>query len=272
MGKHTPLPALFAALIFAASASAATYIAPTPPEAVPLRGSTTTGSHYDIFLSKRSPDEIRAFYAATIGTLTSQTRGADEADTPVILAYQKVVDILVSRHRDVTLADDLRVRIRWKPPGNGQVLGNGQASCAGDFFRELFAIAQIQKRQTEFDALCKQYGYLQNAYFQRVPDPHRAGQWIDADKDILGRAHENHGGQQAKALSATSAQTAQRIAQLALSGNGAAANALAGQLTQQATQTGNTVVDWNGWVEILKEGDAMGYRTWILIPTHPGTW
>ena len=26
------------------------------------------------------------------------------------------------------------------------------------------------------------------------------------------------------------------------------------------------------WVEILKEGDAVGYRTSILIPTHPGTW
>ncbi len=166
----------------------------------------------------------------------------------------------------MTLADDLRVRIQWKPPGNGQ------ASCTGDFFRELFAISQIQKRQTEFDALCKQYGYLQNAFFQRVPDPHGPGKWIDADKDILARAHEKQGGQQAKALSATSAQTAQRIAQLALSGNGAAANSLASQLTQQATQTGNSVTDWNAWVAVLKEGDAMGYRTWILIPTHPITW
>ena len=184
----------------------------------------------------------------------------------MVIAYQEVVDILISRHRDVTLADDLRVRIEWKPPGNGQT------SCTGDFFRELFAISQIQKRQTEFDALCKQYGYLQNAYFQRVPDPHRAGQWIDADKAILARAHENQGGQQAKALSATSAQTAQRIAQLALSGNGAAANSLASQFTQQATQTSGSVADWSAWVEILKEGDAMGYRTWILIPTHPSTW
>jgi hypothetical protein len=266
MNQSKTLPALCTALLLAASASATTYIAPAPPDAVTLRGVITAGSHYDIFLSKQSPDEIRAFYAAKFGPLTNQTRGANEADSPVILAYQKVVDILISRHGDVTLADDLRVRIQWNPPGNGQ------ANCTGDFFRELFAISQIQKRQTEFEALCKQYGYLQNAYFQRVPDPHRAGQWIDADKAILVRAHENHGGQQAKALSATSAQTAQRIAQLALSGNGAAANTLASQLTQQATQTGNSVADWNGWVEVLKEGDAMGYRTWVLLPTHPSTW
>jgi len=200
------LTALCASLLLGASASAATYIAPAPPDAVTLRGATTPGSHYDILLSKRSPDEIRAFYAAKFGPLTNETRGANEADSPVVIAYQEVVDILISRHRDVTLADDLRVRIEWKPPGNGQT------RCTGDFFRELFAISQIQKRQTEFDALCKQYGYLQNAYFQRVPDPHRAGQWIDADKAILARAHENQGGQQAKALSANSAQTAQRIA------------------------------------------------------------
>ena len=266
MSKSKTLLALCAGLLLAASASAATYIAPPPPEAVTLRGSTTPGSHYDIFLSKRSPDEIRAFYAAKLGPIASQTHSAYEADSPVVLAYQQVVDILLSRHRDVTLADDLRVKIQWKPPGNGQ------AGCTGDFFRELFAISQIQKRQTEFDALCKQYGYLQNAYFQREPDPHRARQWIDADKLILARAHENQGGQQAKALSATSAQTAQRIAQLALSGNGAAANALAGQLARQATPTSSSVADWSAWVGILKEGDAMGYRTWIMIPTHPNTW
>src|SRR5258708_7922087 len=247
MNKCESLAALCTSLLLGASASAATYIAPAPPDAVTLRGATTAGSHYDIFLSKRPPDEIRAFYAARFGALTSQTRGADEADTPVILAYQKVVDILISRHRDVTLADDLRVGIQWKPPGNGQ------ASCTGDFFRELFAISQIQKRQTEFEALCKQYGYLQNAYFQRVPDPHLAGQWIDADKAILARAHENQGGQQAKALSATSAQTAQRIAQLALRVNRAAANSLASQFTQQATQTSSSVADWSAWVKILKE-------------------
>jgi len=57
-----------------------------------------------------------------------------------------------------------------------------------------------------------------------------------------------------------------------LSGNGAAANSLASQFTQQATQTSGSVADWSAWVEILKEGDAVGYRTWILIPTHPSTW
>ncbi len=255
-----------ATLLLAAAANAASYVAPAPPEAVILRGQTGRDVSYDIFLSKRPPEEIRAFYAAKLGPFTSQTGSATEADSPVVLAYQQVVEILMSRHRDVTLADDLRVAIKWKPPANGQ------ASCTGDFFRELFAIAQMQKRQTEFDALCKQYGYLQNAYFQRVPDPHRTGQWLDADKAILARAHENHGGVQARALSATSALTAQRIAQLALSGNGAAANVLAAQFTQQATQTGNSVADWSAWVDVLKEGDAMGYRTWILLPTHPSTW
>jgi hypothetical protein len=39
-----------------------------------------------------------------------------------------------------------------------------------------------------------------------------------------------------------------------------------------SAQTRNSVADWNGWVEVLKEGDSMGYRTWVLIPTHPSTW
>jgi hypothetical protein len=252
--------------MFAAAASAATYIAPAPPDSVVLRGLSDRGALYDVFLSKRPPEVVRAFYAATLGAFPSQTRSAFEADSPVVLRYQQVLDILNARHGDLTLADDLKVTIRWKPESNGQ------ANCVGDFFRELYTTAQLQKRQTEFDALCKQYGYLQIAFFQRVPDPHHAGQWLDADKLILARAHEQHGGQQAKALSATSAQTAQRIAQLALSGNGAQANALAAQLTQQATQTGNGLADWDGWIEVLKEGDTMGYRTEVMIPRHPSTW
>jgi hypothetical protein len=233
---------------------------------VVLRGLSDRGALYDVFLSKRPPEEIRAFYAAKLGPLQSQARSAYEADSPVVLRYQQVLEILSAHHGDLTLADDLKVTIRWKPESNGQ------SNCVGDFFRELYATAQLQTRQTQFEALCKQYGYLQNAFFQRVPDPHHAGQWIDADKAILARAREQHGGQQAKALSATSAQTAQRIAQLALGGNSAQANALAAQLTQQATQTGDSVADWNGWIQVLKEGDAMGYRTEVMIPRHPSTW
>ena len=254
-----------AVLLLSADAGAASYIAPVPPDAVVLRG-VQRSAHYDIYLSKRPPDEVRAFYAAKLGPLTSQTHSAYEADSPVILRYQQVVDILLSRHGDVTLADDLRVSIQWKAPGNGQ------QQCVGDFFRELFTISQIQQRQRQFDALCKQYGYLQNAYFQRVPDPHRAGQWIDADKALLARAHENSGGRQAKALSQTSAQTAQQIAQLAMSGHGAEANSMATQFTQQAMQTSNSVTDWSAWVEVLKSADAVGYRTWVMLPTHPSTW
>lgn len=246
-------------------AAAATYIAPIPPDSVVLR-TPTRDAHFDIFLSKRPPEEIRAFYAAHGGPLTSQTNSAYEADTPALLSYQQVLDILISRHRDLTLADDLRVTIRWRAPANGQ------ESCVGEFFHELFTIAKIQNRQTQFDALCKQYGYLQNAYFQRVPDPKHPGKRADADKVILARAHEQHGGQQARSLASTSASSAQQIAALALSGNGARANELAKQLTQQAMQTSGAVADWDAWVAVLKEGDAAGYRTWVLIPTHPSTW
>jgi hypothetical protein len=218
-----------------------------------------------VFLSKKPAEEVRAFYAAKLGPLG---RGASdyEALSPVVLSYQQVVNILSSHHGDLTLADDLRVSVKWKPPANGQ------SSCAGDFFRELLAIAQIQKRQTAFEALCRQYGYLQNAYFQRVPDPHHAGQWSEADKVILARAHEAHGGSQARALAPTAAQTAQQLPALALSGHGTEAAALAAQFQQQALQATSGVTDWDAWVGVLKEGDAVGYRTWILLPTHPSTW
>jgi len=257
--------ACLAVLLLPAPLCAATYIAPIPPDAVVLRG-TSPGQHYDIFLSKHTAKEIRDFYSAKLGPLASRTGSAYEAESPPVLRYQQVVDILNAHHGDLTLADDLRVSIRWKP------VSNGQSQCAGDFFRELFAIAQIQKRQSELDALCKEYGYLQNAYFQRVPDPQRPGQWIDADRAILARAHEAHGGRQAQALGQSSAELGQRIAQLAMSGQSAEANALAAQLTQQGAQASGSVADWSAWVGVLKEGDALGYRTWVLLPTHPSTW
>lgn len=121
----------------------------------------------------------------------------------------------------------------------------------------MIAITRLQKREGEFSALCKEYGYLQNAYFQRVPDPGHPGVLADADKIILAQA---------------SAQMSQRIAQLAMSGHSAEAQALATQLTQQEMQMGGSVADWNGWVGVLRHGDAVGYRTWVMIPTHPGTW
>jgi hypothetical protein len=253
------------AMLLPLAADAATYVAPTPPDSVILRGLPGRDPSYDIFLSKRTPDEIRAFYAQ-LGPLSSQTHSAYEVATRPVLTYQQVADILIARHRDVTLADDLRVSIQWKPQANGQ------ENCSGNFFRELNAISRIRHREAEFEALCKQYGYLQNAYFQRVPDPHRAGRWVDADEAILARAHEIHGGQQVASLNENAAQTAERLAQLALSGQGAEANALAARFTQQATQTADSVADWNAWVAVLKEGDAMGYRTWVLVPTHPSTW
>ena len=265
MSKIQMAVALSVALMLSLLAAAATYVAPAPPDAVILRGLRSGDPSYDIFLSKRTPEEIRGFYAH-LGPLSSQTHSAYEVATPPVLTYQRVADILIARHRDVTLADDLRVSIHWKPPANGQ------ETCTGNFFRELNAISRMRHREAEFEALCKQYGYLQNAYFQRVPDPHRAGRWVDADEAILARAHEIHGGQQVASLNAYAAQTAERLAQLALDGQGTEAGALATQFTQQATQTANRVVDWNAWVAVLKEGAAMGYRTWVLVPTDPGTW
>ena len=256
--------ALGLALLAPVLAAAASYVAPPPPDAVVLAG-TDRGAHADVFLSKQTPEEVRAFYAAQLGPLG---RGASDyqALSPVILSYQQVLNILMSRHRDLTLADDLRVDVKWKPPGNGQ------AQCAGDFFRELFSISKLQHRETEFEALCKQYGYLQNAYFQRVPDPQHPGHLADADKVILARAHDSLGGSQSRALAPSAAQSAQQIGALALSGHAQEASALAAQLQQQALKATSGVTDWNAWVGVLRQGDAVGYRTWVELPTHPSTW
>jgi hypothetical protein len=183
-----------------------------------------------------------------------------------VLTYDQVLAILQSRHGDLTLADDLFVTIKWRP------VPSGHASCNGDFFQQLNVIARAQKRETEFAALCKQYGYLDSAFFQRVPDSRRPGQWTDADKEILARASANLGGNQAKALAGNAAETAQRLQQLAMSGHTAEAKALADQFKQQVVQTTGSALDWDGWVKVLKDADAMAYRTWIMLPTHPSTW
>jgi hypothetical protein len=261
------LSLLAVAPLAATAVEAATYIAPEPRDSALLSGPAERGPQtFRIFLSKRTPEEVRAFYAATIGPIRDKPGSSNEAQSRVVLSYDQVLKILESRHRDLTLADDLSVSIRWKPAPAAN------ARCMGDFFHDLMAIARMQKRQAEFDALCKQYGYLDNAFFQRVPDPHRPGQWIDADKVILARAHEQHGGQQTKALAASSADVAQRLQQLALSGRTAEAAALAAQFRQQAMQASGSATDWDAWVKVLREGDAAAYRTWILLPTHPSTW
>jgi len=263
---HILFPAA-ATLFFSLAAWAVTYIAPEPRDSVLLSGPAERGPQtYRIFLSKRPPEEVRAFYAAKLGPFTSESGSANQVESPVVLSYQQVLNILEARHGDLTLADDLRVSIKWKPlPAN-------HAVCTGDFFQQLMVIARLQKRQAEFDALCRQYGYLESAFFQQVPDPHRPGQWIDADKVILERAHKSHGGQQTQALAGNSAEVAQRLQQLAMSGRTAEAAALAAQFRQQAMQATDSAMDWDAWVKVLKEGDAVAYRTWIFLPTHPSTW
>jgi hypothetical protein len=249
------------------TAIAATFIAPEPRDSVTLAGPMPDASPtFRIFLSKQAPEDVQAFYAAKLGAFTKKSSASYEAQSPVVLTYQQVLDILLARHRDETLADDLFVTIKWKP------VPSGHASCNGDFFQQLNVIAQTQHRQSEFEALCKQYGYLDNAFFQRVPDSRRPGQWVDADKDILARAHDTLGGQQTKALAGNTAEIAQRLQQLTLGGQTGDAKALAEQLKQQVMQTSGSVLDWDGWVKVLKEADAMAYRTWIMLPTHPSTW
>jgi len=262
-----PLPALALALgaLLPDAGVAADLIAPAPPDAIELRG-VARSEHRVVFLSKRSPAELAAYYAGRGSPLAGRSGLANAATSPVLLSYQQVVDRLLARHGDVTLAEDLRVTVRWKPPANGQ------AQCAGEFLREPMAIARLQHREAEFEALCAQYGYLQNAFFQRVADPHRPGQLIDADKPLLERAHQQRGGAQSQALASSSAQTAQQIAHLALTGHANDANALAAQFNQQAGSLARSVGDWDGWVQVLHEADAVAFRTWVEIPTDPATW
>ncbi len=265
IGRRPGLAVCVAALAVATRAAAVDYVAPPPPQAVLLRG-VSPGEHQGVFLSKLTPEELRAFYAAKLGTIATPSGFSNRAVSRVLLSYQQVVDRLLARHGDVTLAEDLRVTVEWRPPAQGQ------ASCAGDFLRELFTIAKLQHRDAEFAALCQQYGYLQNAYFQRVPDPGHPGTLADAGQLILARAHGQHGGQQVAALGQTSSATAQQIAQLALSGRASEANALAQQLTHQANQASAGLADWDGWIRVVKDADAQGYRTRVTIPTNPSTW
>ena len=254
-------------LLHGLAAGAQSYIAPVPKDSVVLADPRERDATYRIFLSKQTPEEIQAFFAATTGPFKKASSDSHEAESPVVLSYDQVLKILQSRHRDLTLADDLSIKIKWKvtPPSRGE--------CMGDFFQQLYVIAQSQQqRQAQFAALCKQYGYLDNAFFQRVPDPHKPGQWIDADKEILARAHASRVGQPAQNLAASAADTAQKLQQLVLSGHTAEAQALAEQLKQQTQQMTTGLLDWDAWVKVLKEGDAAGYRTWIFLPTHPSTW
>ena len=262
MNPARVLPAACLAIVCSLAIGAGTFIASEPTNSVLLAGPTERT--YRIFLSKQSAEEVQAFYAAKLGAFRSTS--SNEAQSPVVLTYQQVLDILQSRHGDLTLADDLFVTIKWKP------VSAGRGPCSGDFFQQLTVLAQAQKRESEFAALCKQYGYLDTAFFQRVADSSRPGQWIDADKTILARARGTLGGQQAKALAADAPEIAQRLQQLALSGHTADAQALAEQFKQQALQASASALDWDGWVKVLKEADAVAYRTWIMLPTHPSTW
>jgi hypothetical protein len=255
------------ASLFPVAANAGNLLAPQPPDSVLLAGQPMRNLRiFQIFLSKRTPDELRAFYGASAGPFANGTGSSHGADGRVLMSYQQVLNVLLARHGDQTLADDLRVRIDWKPlPAN-------HMACSGDFFTDLMAIARMQKRQGEFDSLCNQYGYLDNAFFQKVPDPRNANQWIDADKEILARAHQELQARPAASLGTDAQQIAQRIQQLTLSGRTEEAKALAAQLQHEVTQTTNSVTNWDAWVRVLKEGDAMGYRTWVSIPTNPSTW
>lgn len=130
-----------ALLLVSQAPRAATFIAPEPPESVVLKGPAERGPVTNrIFLSKKSPDEICAFYDAKFGLFSKGPFSDHGAESRVIVTYQQAVDILLSRHRDVTLADDLTVKIDWKPlPAN-------HAVCTGDFFQQLMTIAKVKKR------------------------------------------------------------------------------------------------------------------------------
>ncbi|HUL80769.1 MAG TPA: hypothetical protein VL131_01420 [Gammaproteobacteria bacterium] len=253
-------------LFTALPAGAESYVAPVPKDSVPFADPAERDPTYRVFLSKQTPEEVQAFYASTTGPFTKPSSDSHEAHSPVVLSYDQVLKILQSRHRDLTLADDLSITIKWK------VVPAGHGDCMGDFFQQLYVIAQAQKRQAEFAGLCKQYGYLDYAFFQKVPDSHRPGKWIDADKDILARAHATHVGQPAQGLATNAAETALKLQQLILSGHAEEAKALAEQLKQQTQQITDTALDWDAWVKVLKEGDGQAYRTWIFLPTHPSTW
>lgn len=57
-----------------------------------------------------------------------------------------------------------------------------------------------------------------------------------------------------------------------LGGHADQASALSAQLNQQALQASAGLSDWSAWVEVLKDGEAQAYRTWVLLPTRPDGW
>ena len=99
--------------------------------------------------------------------------------------------------------------------------------------------------------------------------PSHPGHWVDADKEILARAHRASGGQRTQGLAAGSAQTAQRTEAPALGGHADQVATLTAQLNRQALQASAGLTDSNAWVKVLKDGDAQAYRIWVVLPAQP---
>jgi hypothetical protein len=262
---YSCLAALTAALLACAATPAAEHIAPSPPDSVLLNGHDAKSDHADMFLSKRTVQELGEFYTASLGNTAGSVSPAKEGETGIVLTRQQVAELLIGRHKDPAAAKDLRVSLHAKPPVPAA------ADCRGEPFRHLRVLSRLKHRHNEFRLLCQQYGHLQNDYFQRLPNEAHPGRWLAAN-DVILRAREAQLEQGLTALNDGSEQASQLLSALALAGRADAAEALAADFSATAQAEARRLTDWDAEVEVLKALDAVSYRTLIILPVRPDSW
>lgn len=262
---YTCLVALTAALLTCAPAPAAEHIAPSPPDSVLLNGHDARVDHADIFLSKRSVQQLGEFYTASLGNAADPGSPAKEGETGIVLTRQQVAELLIARHKDPAAAKDLAVRLHAKAPVSAA------ADCRGEPFRRLRVLSRLEHRHKEFGLLCQQYGHLQNDYFQRLPNEAHPGRWLAAN-DVILSAREAQLEQGLMQLNDGSEQSSRLLSALALAGRAEAAAALAAEFSATAQAQARRLTDWDAEVEVLKALDAVSYCTLIILPVRPESW
>lgn len=256
----TAFALLMAGIVLESGALAQTLITTPPPDSVELRlPRSQNPPSVKTFLSKRGPDELKSTYGAAGIKLHNVDNGrATEfsMQSDIIVSYQESLDVLIKKGGDVTNADDVRVVISWKDRGG--------EPCNGEYLGGLANLLLVDKsRKSEFDAICKRYGYIDNAYFQQVPDPKNPSTLIGADAMIKDKWSK---------ATPTPKPTEAELNQLMMTSDPQKASAAMNRYKTMVDASGKpqSVQDvWNVHLSHIKELDQYAYRTAVAIPVDP---